>query len=286
MKFGTCKLCLEEKELLNKSHIIPNSFFKISLDGEKYLFRTSNKDILEHRENPKKIYTGEFEPGILCKECDNNKIGKFEQYGLKVLHKGFSSKNNFIEKTDVLNPKGFNYSIIKNVDYFKFKIFLLSILWRSSISSRDFFKDVSLGPYKNILRKMINDEDPLESKDFPILVYMPHDKKLNLKSLIGQPLKIKFENKTSYVFVLNGLIFIYLITSEVIDPGILDFTINKKNQFRISHLPEGKSRDYILRFIKVKWKPLLSVKYAFDREGFVIPRLGVECLLRTKRSPR
>lgn len=253
MKIGKCKLCLQEKELLNKSHIIPNSFFKLYMNENKYLFHTTNLEIRSGLGKPKKIYTGEFDAGILCAECDNNRIGKLEQYGLKVLHKGFSSKKFSQEIKNFNNPKGFNYSVVQNVNYTKFKLFLLSILWRSSISSRPFFKDVSLGPYEDILRKMLFEENPESNKDFPILIYMPHDKELNLNSLIGQPKRIKFENKSSYVFIIKGLIFIYIITKEILDLDILEFTINTNNEFRVSHLPEGKSRDFILRFINIKW---------------------------------
>jgi hypothetical protein len=222
------------------------------MDDDNSLIQTTNLGIRSGIGKPKKIFTGVFDEQILCSKCDNNTIGKLEQYGLKVIHKGFVTKKFSQEIRNHYNPLGYDYSVIQNVDYKKFKLFLLSILWRSSISSRPFFKDVFLGPYEEVLRKMLFEENPGSNKDFPVLIYMPHDKELNLKSLIGQPRKIKFQGKTGYVFIINGLIFIYLVTEENLDSNILEFTINSNNEFRVSHLPEGKSRDYILRFINIK----------------------------------
>lgn len=252
MKIGKCKLCNQERELLNKSHVIPNSFFRAVMDENNSLIQTSNLELRSGIEKPKKIFTGEFDKGILCSECDNNVLGGLDKYGHKVFYAGFASKKSSPEIRNVHNPQGSVYTIIKNVDYRKFKLFLLSILWRASISSRPFFKEVSLGPYEEILRKMLFEQNPGKNNEFPILIYMPHDKELNLKSINGQPRKFEFQNQSAYLFTINGFFFIYVVSVEKLDPSILEFTVNTKNEFRIFHLPEGKSRDYILRFLNIK----------------------------------
>jgi len=39
-----------------------------------------------------------------------------------------------------------NKIIIEGIDYAPFKLFLMSVLWRASVSTLEFFKLVSLGP--------------------------------------------------------------------------------------------------------------------------------------------
>lgn len=251
MKIGKCKLCLQEKELLNKSHIIPNSFYKIFMDDDKSFVFTTNVEIKNKKDRPNKRFTGEFENGVLCVSCDNKILGSLDSYGINFFCKGFKSNYDLIKIYDVKNLGGYDYSIIKNIDYKKIKLFLLSVLWRASISKREFFKDVDLGPYENKIRKMILFDDPKLDKDFPIITYSTVDEKLDLNSLIGQPRKVKQYNSHVYVFVINGLIFIYYINDRFLPSELIEYSPSKENTFKIIHIPPHLSREYIFKFLNI-----------------------------------
>ena len=147
-----CKLCLLAKPLLNKSHIIPDFMYQELFDKDHKIYRlkTSNTDKYS------KVPTGEYDQNILCAECDNVRIGQFEHYASKVLYGGKLAVSEFPTFINQVNPHGMKYTYCQNINYKKFKLFLLSILWRASISKRDFFSSVSLGPHEEIIRQMIN----------------------------------------------------------------------------------------------------------------------------------
>jgi hypothetical protein len=191
-----CKLCLEEKPLLKKSHIIPDFMYRELFDEKHQFYRlkTPNPD------NHSKLPTGEYDQNILCAECDNVRIGQFEDYARKVLYGGklaVSESPTFINQ---VNPHGMKYTYCQNINYKKFKLFLLSILWRASISKRNFFSSVSLGPYEEILRQVIINEDPKEPDDFPcIMVALRNDEPM-ASEIIVEPVKTRTKVCTIYKF--------------------------------------------------------------------------------------
>ena len=128
MKKGKCKLCLQFKDLCRESHILPKFLYKF-LSGE------NNSIIFLDNKKANLRFNGEYESSILCKKCDSETIGKLENYAARFMH-GKSSQNSRLEKIN-----GVEYLVFegnKNYDYRNHKLFLLSLLWRSSISSRPF----------------------------------------------------------------------------------------------------------------------------------------------------
>ena len=145
-----CNLCLEDTELLRRSHIIPQFMYRgVKSDGgifiiiDKYTFReySKGKSLKEHS-------TGAYDSNILCENCDNKIFSqKYEDYSSKVYQFLDGEIESFkgIEIKPYRNEKGVKGKLIKNIDYAKFKLFLLSILWIASISKRPFFQEVALG---------------------------------------------------------------------------------------------------------------------------------------------
>jgi hypothetical protein len=166
MKRGQCKLCLQTKDLCKESHIIPRFLYKL-LAGENSLLVFLDKIASRFR------YNGEYEGNILCENCDNQIIGKLDDYAAKFIHNEFPQKlNSRIEVID-----GHEHLVIENdpnYDYKRYKLFLLSLLWRSSISSRPFFQQLKLSPpVEEDLRQMILSGDPGEPERYASFVFLP-----------------------------------------------------------------------------------------------------------------
>lgn len=119
-----CKLCGQEKEL-KKSHSIPRTFFaSIKQDGKCVIF-----------ENNESTLRGNFDPKefMLCGDCESFLSKEYEAYGTKVL-RGYK------------NVKKYEDNIVfSNFKYEKFYLYLVSILWRSSIANNEHYTEVSLG---------------------------------------------------------------------------------------------------------------------------------------------
>ena len=146
-----CRLCKEEKKLIKTSHII-SDFLHEQLYDEKHRIIKFHPDELK-KENPK-ISTppsATYEGDILCADCDNKVIGKYESYVSKLLKNKLTDSKKVSCKESINSLKE-TVIEVNNLDYKNIKLFLLSILWRSSISSKPEFTQVSLGPYEEKIR--------------------------------------------------------------------------------------------------------------------------------------
>src|ERR1700733_10963482 len=161
-----CKLCLVEKKLIKKSHIYPE-FFYTDLYGDDHSM------VLAHmtRRTVMRRPLGEYEANILCRECESL-LSRYESYGKGVLYGGMEGyhRRQGATKQYLRMPAGANLLQINGLDYKRFKLFLLSIVWRASISKREVFSRVSLGEHEERIRQMLITENPRESNVYPCVV--------------------------------------------------------------------------------------------------------------------
>lgn len=221
------------------------------LYDENHRFLKFNpKDHFEKDDRIYKLPKGEYESGILCKECDNNIIGKLETYGnLAIYGKGIQNSRAPTIET-FRTQSGTLFARASNLDYNQFKLFHLSILWRASISKRDFFKEVNLGPHEEIIGKMILENDPRSATDYPIVFSSFTDGKYLPKALITQPKKARSkEGIRVYIFVISGMIYHFFVgqSSEMPD-YIVDETITEDGTATITSIPRGKGWEYIMKY--------------------------------------
>ncbi len=151
-----CKLCTGEFEKLAESHILAKGFFRSLYppNDDRALLSSNGKN------RPKRIRIGYYDDKILCIECDK-KLGKYDEYGIKT----------FLRKDVISFPDSDEAYLIKNVNYSKLKIFLMSLLYRASITSMQEFSLINLGEYyEEKLRNMIITDDPCEFNDFPFFI--------------------------------------------------------------------------------------------------------------------
>lgn len=244
-----CKLCLEEKQLLRKSHIIPDFMHKGLRDEDNKFFLVN----IENYSKSEKKYTGEFESNILCQECDNKVIGQYETYAHKILYGGKLSKGENIEFENQKNESGLISTCVKGIDYKKFKLFLLSLLWRSSISGRKFYSRISLGPHEEIIRKMILSGDPGNQMDYSCFIstYLNNKDKLS-PDFIGQPIRVKNSDGTKYFFLIGGFVYIFFISKHNIPDWLPEFVINDSNKISIPHMSKEMGADMLNYFLGIK----------------------------------
>lgn len=166
MEIGKCKLCLQTKELLRESHIIPRFLYKLLTDE-------NNSIVMVDSERARLFYNSEYEANILCKDCDNGVIGKLDDYFAKYLHGEFPEK----QQTSFITIEGIEHVVRENdpnYSYAKYKLFLLSLLWRSSISTRKFFDGIKLSlETEEELRKMIINNVPGEPDQYSCFIFLP-----------------------------------------------------------------------------------------------------------------
>ncbi|MDP2210019.1 MAG: hypothetical protein Q8K98_14780 [Bacteroidota bacterium] len=248
---GKCKLCQLEKPLLNRSHIIPDFMYASLFDKDHKLNKFAPADYIEGDKHISRPSSGEYESNLLCSQCDNEIIGRYETYARKALYSKVDETSDLPECENFITNGGLKFTKCKNLHYKEFKLFLLSILWRASISNRDFFKEVNLGPYEDTIRQMILSGDPKQEETFPILMMTWLNDKSFATDLVGQPGINRKENGIRYIFPIAGVTYIYHISPVSLKKDLKEFILSSKNEATLLHIPEGKSKEFLMTYFGV-----------------------------------
>jgi hypothetical protein len=245
---GICRLCLKEKKLID-AHIIPKFMFN-GMKDEKNSFLEVVHNLDTNISKVKRTQKEDYDKNILCGDCDNKILGAiYEDYAKKSFYGGEISDTEIEpECINYKNPHdGAEYSVCKNIDYGKMKLFLLSLLWRASITDRPTFKDVNIGEkHEERIRKMIFESIIPGELEYPIIMtsFMRTDH--DLKNFIGQPKRIKMKSGLNgYIFLIDSIQFIFAVNSidHMIPEYLKRMTIKESGEMTIAHLPNGKELD-------------------------------------------
>jgi hypothetical protein len=199
------------------------------------LFKTD-----DHKFRP----TPSYDQYILCRQCDNVILSRLETYASEI----------FYEKTDLKIERereiGVTSLIIKDVDYKRFKLFLISILWRASISRNSLFKEIDLGPkYEETIRKMIYENNPGEPDDFPVCIFgVKSNENLMLRTVV-QPRRLKTEGNTSYMFFINGLFYYFNVSKYGMQDMFTRLPIDRNNEMTIGIIEDEIGADFFDKFL-------------------------------------
>ena len=221
-----CKLCGKTAKLLRKSHVIPNFMYN-GIHDELNRMVIANLKTFDAK--PQFQQTGYFDKYVLCSKCDNELIGKLERYVALVLFGGRSTENLAFE--NAVSPDGIKSIIIKNIDYAKFKLCLLSILWRAHISPNKFFKNVDLKDNAEAIRQMLLSNDPKDDTEYKISIVAVRNHE-GLLRMVFDPAIVQIGKGYVAIFFINGIFyFIDLVPSS-------DFAVFKKHFLKKSGIYE------------------------------------------------
>lgn len=227
-----CRLCQRDKTLI-KSHIIPKFYWEPLRDDIGGIIRIDNSHEEQRIRYPK---SGEYEK-LLCFDCDNKEIGKLDDYVSDL----FNNKS-------VLGFESREKKIVFPIIYKKLKLFLLSVLWRSSVASRFFWSNVNLGEETNErLRKFILNKSKVNKYTYPCICLKFSDPKVKNPYFILSPLHIKNKETEYYIYIFAGFMWVFFPTKKDYlnfgdYPLIKDedkLVIPKVNLEEMTFLPEG-----------------------------------------------
>lgn len=153
-----CKLC-QQKYDLRESHIISEAFYEGVYDRRHRAVPIS----MEHSEL-NFIQKGIREK-LLCGDCEQ-KISKWES----ILKRDLVDIGNQNSKFLSINHIDEECFKVEGIRYKEFKLAILSILWRMSVTSDQFFESYRLGVYEEKLRQKLLDENVPDEKKYPIMV--------------------------------------------------------------------------------------------------------------------
>lgn len=208
MAQGVCRLCRKE-DFLVYSHIIQESMYKGIYDPKHRSDRFSNNVNFQRH----KVIQKGLREYLLCKNCEQL-IKEFEDYYYAVL----------FDKDKSVNKEHFNEHIIyRGVDYLKFKLCQMSMLWRTSISTLPEFSFIKLpNKHEEKLRLRILNKCPGKSWEygtinFKYTGYLPNSN-FSASDLDKNILIINDQQKRYgcpfYTFLLRGFEFNYMVSSH------------------------------------------------------------------------
>lgn len=229
----TCKLCDQQKDLCN-AHIIPDWAYDDMKQGHIVKIHGNSG-------KPQKIQTGVFDKKILCADCDNKILGSYDTYAATFFKKDFSSL--VMQGT---GPKGqsFQYIDLKD-DLSQLRLFIISVFWRASITTRSEFKHVVSSAESQMAKQAIISGNA--NNDFHVCMsfYEPSTQAKDLEKNVYVFVPKKTDgNIVGYSFAMAGFeIGIYFQNSfppraTLGKEGIFIPVINFDQSTRAQHLKE------------------------------------------------
>lgn len=196
-----CALCLQSKEL-RRSHVIPEFLYKTLYDEKHRLHVLS---VLPEQSNS--IEQKGLREQLLCEGCET-KLSLWERYASLVLQGGI----------ELTYKRQGNLIFAKGLEFEKFRLFQLSILWRAGVSTLQFFEKVQLGPHAESIRQLLNAGDPGPPNRYGCLMFGIRHQGAAFTQVIMQPGKLRLLGQPAYRFMFGGFMWAYLVSSQDLSP--------------------------------------------------------------------
>lgn len=194
-----CRLCEHEAQLIN-SHILPELVFKPCYDDK----HRSRQHILPSFK--RSLQQKGYREKLLCNDCEL-RFSRYERYFSNVWY-GPSAL-----RPALVPPPGLALS---DLDYTRFKLFHLSILWRAGVSKHEAFESVRLGPHAQRIAELLLKNDPGPPHRYPLgVIALSRGKSGNLLEGYVTSLGAKsVDGHTTYFFVFGGCLWWYEVSSH------------------------------------------------------------------------
>lgn len=225
-----CSGCKKEKNLIN-AHVIPEAFF-VGLREKNQLPKlvTDTKGVY-----PKRCPIGVYDKNILCKDCEE-RFQQVDNYGVDLLLKKEHKQEKLMYKERIAGYK------ITSFDYSLLKLFFISILWRASISKHTFYSKVDLGPFEDIAKNLIWNNDPGEIEIFPCVLAKFTDNKVG--RIMFDPHREKFYGINQYRFYLFGYVLYIKVDQQKKSEFYEYFGISKRKDLIIIGRNFNNSKEF------------------------------------------
>ena len=211
-----CRLCGKTVVLCN-SHIIPEFFYTRMYDTKHRFFIINN----DPDRDELLIQKGVREK-LLCRDCEK-KFSKLEGY----------VRNLFYGKSKLSVYKDGEYLRIQNLDCAKFKLFLLSMLWRMGVARLKWFNEVALGPHEEKIRCQLLNSQPGEPDQYPCVVIATMLNGRFSGNWILPPQKVRVLSYHCYRVVVGGFLFVFWVSSHKPPSALMEVVPKTSGEFAI-----------------------------------------------------
>lgn len=190
-----CRLCQLDRKLCY-SHIIPE-FLYGALKNDEYKFMGVNG---RGNKGWKPLQVG-IREYLLCSDCEQLLNDKYEQP--------------FLRQWRLPDRIAQDSAYSATYDYSTFKLFHLSVLFRSSVSSLATFREVNLGAHEDRIRQMLLSADPGQNWEYPILALAVLNGRGEVeRRLISCPISERYDGHLTYGQIYGGAMWWISVSSH------------------------------------------------------------------------
>jgi hypothetical protein len=216
----------------------PKRFYSLKIDlenSEKYRKKIEQKGIREY---------------LLCGNCEVL-LSKYENYAAETIYaKNKGNKAIIVKQSQTDDLQYFTYEY-QGFLYKEFKLFLLSILWRTIISKSFSTPDIETELVEK-LRKAIIEQKPLPYDDFGCLLQIILYKKGQIAGgFILDPFVTKNENATVLNILIDGFLYSFYLNSKDIKESKKDFFLKEDGTMKIFGRVLFQDKELFKRIKKV-----------------------------------
>lgn len=214
-RLALCGLCGRRRDLCN-SHILPEFFYKPAYDAPPLPRRVSvvSSDV---EQATKHLQKGVREH-LLCEECEAL-LSRHE----RVVANQIRDIVNVIGR----NPRMERYDA--NVSYVDWRLCLLSIILRASLSRDAIFRGVSIGSrHEDTIKTILLEKDPGIPMQYGMVCACPllwpgDAERKPQPGLLTVPRMSRLEAHALCIFLAHGLMFLIFVSSHTPPPNLAQF---------------------------------------------------------------
>lgn len=246
-----CRLCGKDKPLI-RAHIFPDWAYRY-LKQDNHLFQLSVLSSRKTQLKSRKIQSGCWDSNILCQDCDGVILGKYDTYAAQFFDQDFSPMLTTITEASGKEAKVY---LVKNFDHPKLFIFIVSLLWRASITDQPSFAKVTLGRYEDRAKEMILAGVPMYEDLFEVAIFVaePSAAGQKFEKSIIHPFPARFGEANCYRFVFAGFDFVLKVDQRKSNLHVTGITMRPEGFHIIFMRFEGSTMGKFVAKIKKKFK--------------------------------
>jgi hypothetical protein len=212
---------------LVKAHIIPQSFARL-VQGQ-----SGPNVMLSEEGTTMKLPRGVYDPRILCEQCDGHLNTRYDEPAFRFFRSFDLAATKIIDLRRSPYEDTPSYFELPTADCDMLSGFVLSVLWRSSISKRPEFSDIRLGPYEDQVREVLWGLRPLSSlRSFELTIHRYRSPQVEIDKTYSLPGRIIGSDLTVYGFACLGFDIQAKVDNRPLPRCFNHFVINRTKVLR------------------------------------------------------
>ena len=160
---------------------------------------------------------------IVCLECERM-FQEYDRYAKNFLL-GYDGV-----KQEIRDGEEKLAYIVPEYDYHNLKMFILSVLWRASVSMQPFFEKIKLGPYENEIKELIIKNDYVSEDVFPIVITRFKESNIGTNSFLDPHITREIDGVNMYKFYFGAGYKVYIKVDKRPMPSSINTVILRPNK--------------------------------------------------------